>query len=269
MMPVMPGGIGTLIAGRYALSAPVGRGGTGRVWRARDELLGGDVAVKEVALPPQSAQENAELVARMTRAARAASRLDHPGLMSVYGVVEHDDAAWIIMRFVPGTSLGAEIAQLGRLPWLRAARIAEQAAAALAGAHDAGLVHRDLNPGSVLLTWPPADRVVVTDFGIAQILEAGTRLAGAGAPTGIIACLAPEQLEGGEVGPPADMWALGVTLFTAVEGRPPFTGSTMAEVIDPGCRRLAGKCVRLAPVRGSAAGHQGHPRLQQLPNPDH
>ena len=114
----------------------------------------------------------------------------------------------------------------------RAARIAWQAAEALARAHGAGLVHRDLKPGNILLTWAPsADTVVLTDFGTAQLLEVGTRLAGPGGPADTISCLAPEQLRDSDVGPPADMWALGAMLYTAVEGRPPFTGSTTAEVV--------------------------------------
>lgn len=210
-----------LIAGRYHLVERIGQGGMGRVWRGIDQqLFGREVAVKEILFPEGLDDgDRATLLRRFTGEARAAVTLSHPGIITVHDVVEHRGAPVIVMEFIRGESLAAAIRRQGRLPLQRVAEIGSAMLDALAEAHAARIVHRDIKPDNVLLT---KDRVVLTDFGIAHLADATTKLSHSGTIIGTPHYMPPEQLEGKRPTPANDLWALGATLYHAVEGRPPF-----------------------------------------------
>ncbi|MFC9969643.1 protein kinase [Spirillospora sp. NPDC127200] len=238
-----------LLAQRYRLVTKVGRGGMGTVWQAHDEVLGRDVAVKEVILPHGlTDEERAVQYKRTFREARTAARLGHPGVVTVYDVVEEDGRPWIIMELIHARSLDQVIKQDGPLEVRRAAEIGRQMLAALHAAHDAGVLHRDVKPSNVLLT--AGDRAVLTDFGIATAAGDAT-LTQTGLVMGSPAYIAPERARGRTAGPASDLWSLGVTLYAMVHGRSPFERSepmaalvaVISEEPDP-----PDKAGRLAPV---------------------
>ncbi|MGY0069269.1 serine/threonine-protein kinase [Streptomyces sp. QTS137] len=211
---------GLLVAGRYRLGDAIGSGGMGRVWRAHDEVLHRSVAVKELtAALYVSDADQAMMLARTRAEARAAARINHSAVVTVHDVLEHDGRPWIVMELVEGRSLADAVKERERVEPREAARIGLWVLRALRAAHAAGVVHRDVKPGNVLLGGD--GRVLLTDFGIAQI-EGDTAITRTGEVVGSVDYLAPERIRGQDPGPSSDLWALGATLYTAVEGRSPF-----------------------------------------------
>ncbi|MER5912779.1 serine/threonine-protein kinase [Streptomyces sp. NPDC001982] len=226
---------GLLIAGRYRLADSIGSGGMGRVWRAHDEVLHRTVAVKELtAALYVSESDQAVLLARTRAEARAAARINHSAVVTVHDVLEHDGRPWIVMELVEGHSLADAVKEQGRVEPREAARIGLWVLRALRAAHAAGVLHRDVKPGNVLLGRDDG-RVLLTDFGIAQI-EGDSTITRTGEVVGSVDYLAPERVRGHDPGPSSDLWALGATLYTAVEGRSPFRRtsplSTMQAVVE-------------------------------------
>ena len=224
-----------LVGGRYRLLEVIGAGGMGRVWLAADVLLGRQVAIKEISTPAEATVSLDMQVATM-REARAAARLDHPGVVHVYDVIWRPGTSWIVMEYIPSRSLH----DAAPLSHREAARVGLGLLAALRAAHRAGVLHRDVKPHNVLLA--DDGRVVLSDFGLASVEGAGPEPS-----LGTPQYLAPERVRGDEAGPAADLWSLGATLYAAVEGRSPFARETifgslsavLNEPPDPPARRGA------------------------------
>ncbi|WP_327381531.1 serine/threonine-protein kinase [Streptomyces sp. NBC_01207] len=208
------------MAGRYRLVQRVGRGGMGTVWRAEDELLGRQVAVKVLHVPPHVPDDTLHMLHERTRReARSAARIAHPHVIVVHDVVEDEGLPCIVMEYVPSITLEEVLERRGVIPTAEAARIGLAVIEALRAAHDMGVWHRDVKPANILLGQD--GRIVLTDFGIAAVSGTET-LTRTGELVGSLAYLAPERLRGGDAGAAGDLWSLGVTLYRAVEGRHPF-----------------------------------------------
>lgn len=233
-MSEQPGNGQRVIAGRYRLLAPLGEGGMGVVWRARDDVLGREVAVKEVRAPSGlGATDGQRLYARLEREAWAAARISHRNVITVYDVATEEGRPWIVMELVRGLSLSDVLDADGPLRPQRAAQIGTEVLAALRAAHEAGVLHRDVKPANVLIA--NDGRVVLTDFGIAMV-EGSSALTMTGELIGSPEFLAPERALGRTPGTESDLWSLGVLLYAAVEGNSPFRQdtplSTLRAVVD-------------------------------------
>lgn len=213
-------GAGTRIGGRYRLDRPIAAGGMGTVWQAWDEVLLRTVAVKELHLQSGLSPEDRDLaVKRAMREARITARLHHPNAVQVFDIVDEQGIPCLIMQYVPSRSLQDIVRERGPLPPDEVARIGTQVAAALAAAHRAGIVHRDVKPGNILIAEDGTAKI--TDFGISHAFDDVT-LTSTGMVTGTPAYLAPEVARGSASDFASDVYSLGSTLYMAVEGRPPF-----------------------------------------------
>jgi eukaryotic-like serine/threonine-protein kinase len=240
---------GDVLADRYRLEARIGAGGAADVWRANDELLGRPVAIKLLrpALSDLSTRD------RFRQEARAAARLRHPHVVTVYDLGEGDDRPYIVLELVDGPSLADVLAERGPLAPAIVAAIGRDVAGALGEAHGHDLVHRDVKPANVLVTRD--GEVKVADFGIVKALnEAETRLTATGIVVGTATYLAPEQLGSGDIDARTDVYALGLVLHECLTGAPPFEGGTTPEVA---MARLTQQPPRIADVRGDVPAALG------------
>jgi eukaryotic-like serine/threonine-protein kinase len=223
------------IGGRYRLSAHLGSGAMGTVWSGYDEVLQRRVAVKELKVPPGvPSQEALDLRERIMREARALGGLSHPNVITVFDVVDNDGEPMVVLELVPSRNLAMMIGEQGALTIQQAAVVGFATAGGLRAAHRAGITHRDVKPGNVLVA--DDGRVKLTDFGIARN-SADAPMTSVGLVLGSPAYIAPEVAAGQPVTPAADLWGLGATLFAAIEGRPPYDVhgdpvSTITEVVD-------------------------------------
>jgi serine/threonine protein kinase len=221
---------GRLVGGRYALTDVLGRGGMGTVWLATDQVLERQVALKEITFSIDLSDEDRKVLRERTmREARAAARLVHPCVTTVYDVVEDGGKPWLVMERVSARSLQEILEEQGPLQPAAVARIGLDVLAALEAAHEAGIVHRDVKPANVLVDREGGARL--TDFGIATATGDSSLTTG-GALIGSPSYMAPERANGEQPRPEVDLWSLGATLYAAVEGRPPYDkGEAMATLL--------------------------------------
>ncbi|MFC4031237.1 serine/threonine-protein kinase [Streptomyces polygonati] len=220
-----------MIADRYRITDRLGRGGMGTVWRATDELLRRQVAVKELHLPDEglSARQAALRRERALREARTAALIRHPHVVVVHDVVEHQGHPWIVMELIDGSSLARVLERDGPLPPREAARVGAAVAGALRAAHEREIQHRDVKPANILIEHE-SGRVVLTDFGIARVPGAGT-ISETGGFVGSPEYTAPERMSGRGAGPASDLWSLGALLCAAVHGESPFRRDSIGEIV--------------------------------------
>ncbi|MGS2617518.1 protein kinase domain-containing protein [Micromonospora sp. LZ34] len=222
---------GDRIGDRYELTYPVGRGGMGQVWAGFDERLDRPVAIKFLRQLEVPEDEREIAVKRFRREARATARLDHPGVPAVHDLGVHGEDLYLVMQLVPGIVLADHIAEQEQLPVSEAASIAAQICSVLAAAHAASLVHRDLKPQNLMIT--PSGVVKVLDFGVAALLgpAEASRLTATGRALGTPAYIAPEQAQGNQVGPAADLYALGCIIFEMLAGKPPYDAANAPDML--------------------------------------
>nr|WP_018347986.1 serine/threonine-protein kinase [Longispora albida] len=218
--PSTPGVAGATIGGRYVLRSSIGSGGMGTVWKAYDQLLRRDVAIKEVKIPAAMAKADREvLIERTLREARASAGLNHPAVVRMFDVVTEGGRPWLVMELLAARSVAEIVTEDGPMSPRATAKIGLAMLGALEAAHAAGVLHRDVKPANVLIG--SDGRCVLTDFGVARLMQESD-LTTPGMVLGSPHYIAPERAMGGAFGPPSDLFSLGVTLYTAVEGGPPF-----------------------------------------------
>ena len=220
---------GRVIAGRYRLDVPLGRGGMGEVWRAYDERLDRHVAVKLIAAGTAHHPDRPTLAKRFSRECRALARIDHPGVVTIHDAGVDGDAdggeLYLVMQRVDGMSLADFVAEHEGVPWPQAAALGAQIATVLAAVHAIPVVHRDLKPGNVMLR--PDGTAVLLDLGIAAVFDPDlSKLTRTGESLGSPGYMAPEQASSGLAGPPSDLYALGCVLHEVLTGRPVFNAPT-------------------------------------------
>ena len=224
--------------GSYEILSPLGKGGMGEVWRAKDQKLGREVAIKT--LPEEFAQDE-ERLARFEREAKLLASLNHPNIAAIYGLEEHNGTRFLVLELVEGDTL-AERLKSGVIPVEESLKLALQIAEALEAAHEKGVIHRDLKPANIKVT--PDGKIKVLDFGLAKALAgdgSGVNLSQSptlsmaatqqGVILGTAAYMSPEQARGQEVDKRADVWAFGVVLFEMLTGRGTFDGGTVSDVL--------------------------------------